>query len=93
MRGVRSRRLHLTILCAALSGCQTTLYDWGSYEPSLQRMYSPKYELVVGKEIQVLSKEIEGTQRRKRRVPPREAGPSRLLVCHARRLRRRPALL
>lgn len=69
MTGVR-RRLYLAILCAALSGCQTTLFEWGSYEASLQRMYSPKYELVVGEEIQVLSKEIERTQRRKRRVPP-----------------------
>ena len=51
-------------------GCQRTLYDWGTYEASVFRMYSSREDFSAAKEIDRLQAEVERTQRRGRLVPP-----------------------
>lgn len=51
-------------------GCHRTLYDWGTYEASLFRMYSSRENFSAAKEIDRLQREVERTQRRGRLLPP-----------------------
>ena len=58
-------------LIAASSGCQQpSLYEWGRYEASVLRMYSPDKSYEVHKEIDYLIQEIEKTERQEKQVPP-----------------------
>ena len=60
-----------------LGGCQTTLYDWGSYNASVLELYAPSgmEAQTVGVQIEVLQREITATQSQAKaneasRVPP-----------------------
>ena len=54
-----------------LVGCGSgRFYDWGRYENSLYRMYTQGESYMVEKDIDVLSKEIEQTLSKAKRVPP-----------------------
>ena len=68
-------RSMLTTSCLGLfllgvAGCQQSLYDWGSYESSLLRMYSPGDRYEPQHEIARLTEEIEKTKRKNELVPP-----------------------
>ena len=52
------------------AGCQRTLYDWGSYEQSVQHLYSEKPQADVARDQQVLIQEVRETVARKKQVPP-----------------------
>lgn len=56
-------------LCGSV-GCQSTLYDWGSYERSVFSMYSSREDFSTAKEIDRLQKEVDRTLRRNRAIPP-----------------------
>jgi hypothetical protein len=67
--------LGLAVLASA--GCQSSLYDWGSYQQSVWRMYAePAGDGAdVGKQIDRLAREIRETESRAKpgkpsRVPP-----------------------
>ena len=60
-------------LCAVFllcCGCQRGLYDWGTYEASVFKMYSSREDFSVGKEIDRLQREVDRTHRRGRLAPP-----------------------
>ncbi len=74
-RGLGAGVLAGIVMTAA--GCQTTLYDWGSYQQSVWLTYAQPAEngADVGKQIDVLAKEIHQTETRAKagtlsRVPP-----------------------
>lgn len=79
-RGMRKSNLLLLLTMAAMlaSGCESVWrYDWGSYERSVWLMYAhPEDEGAdVGKQIDVLAKEIRQTEAHAKpnepsRVPP-----------------------
>jgi len=52
----------LVTLMLSCAGCQQKLYDWGSYEASILRMYKGGSELKVADEIDRLKREIEKTE-------------------------------
>lgn len=58
------------LLLVAVSGCQRTLYDWGSYEKSVFKMYSSREDFSAGSEIDRIQKEVDRTERKKRAIPP-----------------------
>lgn len=67
----------LVIGAGVLTGCQTTLYDWGSYQQSVWKTYAPPSGdgADVGKQIDKLAKEIHETEAKAKpgkppRVPP-----------------------
>lgn len=67
----------LACVVVAAAGCQSTLYDWGSYQQSVWLTYAQPNEdgADVGKQIDVLAKEIRQTESRAKagkpsRVPP-----------------------
>ena len=60
----------LTSLVCVILGCQQTLYDWGTYELSVFRMYSSREDFSPAKEIDKLQAEVERSQRRGRLIPP-----------------------
>ena len=68
---MRSRVLPLAILMLlGMTGCQRTLYDWGSYERSVFSMYSSREDFSVAAEIDQLQGEVERTERKGRAIPP-----------------------
>ncbi len=65
------RRLRFALLLLPLAaGCQRTLYDWGTYEESVYRMYASEADFSAAKEVDRLQREVERTERRERAVPP-----------------------
>lgn len=60
----------VALLLVVLTGCQRTLYDWGTYEVSVLRMYSSRENFSVASEIDRLQREVDRTERRGRKVPP-----------------------
>lgn len=58
------------LLLLGVTGCQTTLYDWGNYERSVFNMYSSREDFSAASEIDRLQKEVERTERRKLAIPP-----------------------
>jgi len=68
----RWRLLYFALVLPPI-GCQTTMYDWGTYEESVYRMYSTRENFNVAKEIDRLQKEIDRSLAKKRRVPPGKA--------------------
>lgn len=52
------------------AGCQRSLYDWGTYELSVYRMYSSREDFSAAKEADRIQKEVDRTQRRGRAIPP-----------------------
>ena len=61
----------------SMGGCQTGLYDWGSYNASVTAMYKPAgmESAEVGKQIQAIQTEINATEAGAKanmpsRVPP-----------------------
>ena len=58
------------LLLAGITGCQRTLYDWGSYERSVFNMYSSREDFSVAAETDRLQKEVERTERKKYAIPP-----------------------
>ncbi|MCC7406646.1 MAG: DUF4810 domain-containing protein [Phycisphaeraceae bacterium] len=67
----------LAVSAGLLTGCQTTLYDWGSYQQSVWKTYAPPSGdgADVGKQIDKLAKEIHETEAKAKpgkppRVPP-----------------------
>lgn len=64
------RLLLATLLLLVATGCQKTLYDWGSYERSVFNMYSNRDDFNTAKEIDQLQKEVERTERKRRAIPP-----------------------
>ncbi len=68
---MKSRSLPLAmLLLVGTTGCQSTLYDWGSYERSVFNMYSSREDFSAAKEIDRLQKEVDRTERRKLAIPP-----------------------
>lgn len=63
-------RLGVGVIAVMLVGCQSTVYDWGSYEQSVQHMYSEKPEAEVAHDRQKLVAEVQKTVERKKKVPP-----------------------
>lgn len=63
-------RVITCLLLLGVVGCQQTLYDWGTYEKSIFRMYSSHEDFSVAKEIVRLQREVERTERRHRLIPP-----------------------
>ena len=62
-------RLLIVALGIALSaGCASPLYDWGSYENSLWKMYGDGYS--PGDDLRALTAEVERTVEQGRKVPP-----------------------
>lgn len=61
--------LALTVLLAA-AGCKTDLYRWGSYEPSIARMYATESGYDPAAEVDRLAREVEETEHRGAKVPP-----------------------
>lgn len=59
-----------TCLLIVLGGCQRTLYDWGTYEASVFKMYSSREDFSSGKETDRLQREVDSTQRKNRALPP-----------------------
>lgn len=51
-------------------GCQNTIYDWGSYEQSVFKMYSSREDFSAAKEVDRLQKEVERTERKNLAIPP-----------------------
>jgi hypothetical protein len=66
------RCCYLLVLCvvASIVGCQRTLYDWGTYENSVYRMYSSRENFSAAGEVDRLRKEVERTQKHNRLIPP-----------------------
>ena len=60
----------MLLLLLGITGCQRTLYDWGTYERSVFNMYSSREDFSVAAEIDQLQKEVERTERKKRAIPP-----------------------
>lgn len=60
----------LIFLAANTLACQTTLYEWGTYETSVFRMYSSRESFSAAKEADRLKDEIERTRKRQRLIPP-----------------------
>lgn len=58
------------LICLAVPACRRPIYDWGSYEESVFRMYSSREDFSAAKELDRLRQEVDRTQRRGRRVPP-----------------------
>ena len=76
---MRSRRpvvaaaIGCVLLCvaAAAGGCgPKTYYDWGSYEQSVQHLYSPQAEATVIQDRQNLIEEVHKTETGGKKVPP-----------------------
>jgi len=61
--------LAAAVLVVHCCGCVQTLYDWGSYEDSLLRMYEDA-ELDIASEIVKLSQEVQHSIDADRAVPP-----------------------
>ena len=73
---MRSRVLPMVMLMLlGMTGCQRTLYDWGSYEQSVLNMYSSHEDFSVAAEIDQLQGEVERTERRGRAIPPGKMAP------------------
>lgn len=64
-----TRWLALAVLLAA-AGCKTDLYRWGSYEPSIARMYATESGYDPAAEVDRLAREVEETEHRGAKVPP-----------------------
>ncbi|MCK4874050.1 MAG: DUF4810 domain-containing protein [Phycisphaerales bacterium] len=65
-----ARRVLLFIAPMGLLGCGPgTIYDWGSYEGSVLRMYTSE-NFSVETEIRTLSGEVEEAAREEKLVPP-----------------------
>jgi hypothetical protein len=62
------RKLAILVLAASLAGCAAPLYDWGRYEESLWNLHRPGFSLE--KETELLTREIDATVARGRRIPP-----------------------
>lgn len=62
--------LILIFLAANTIACQATLYDWGTYEASILKMYSSRENFSAAGEIDRLQKEVERTHERNRLLPP-----------------------
>ena len=75
-----NNRMHVLLVALAsclIGGCQTGLYDWGSYNASVTALYAPPSAngADVGKQIQQLQAEIHTTESEAKantpsRVPP-----------------------
>ncbi len=66
-------RLACVVLILSILGsasCQRTLYDWGTYEQSVFKMYSSRENFSAAKEIDRLQREVERTVKRQRLIPP-----------------------
>jgi hypothetical protein len=66
-------RLMLGVTTLVLvTGCSPhTLYDWGSYEPSIDRMYNSPENFRPDDEVETLARELETTA--PARIPPGKA--------------------
>jgi hypothetical protein len=60
----------LPLLLTPTTGCQRTLYDWGTYEESVYRMYASEADFSAAKEVDRLQREVERTEQRQRAIPP-----------------------
>ena len=66
-----SRRFRIALLLLPfVLGCQSSLYDWGTYEESVYRMYASEADFSAAKEVDRLQREVERTERRQRAIPP-----------------------
>ena len=66
-------RMFVSLAMAALiaGGCAPSgLYEWGSYEASVQHMYAEDSSKHLLKDRQKLIDEVRKTEQRKRQVPP-----------------------
>jgi hypothetical protein len=64
------QRLSIALLLLFSAGCQRPMYDWGTYEESVYRMYSAEGDFSAAQEVDRLQGEIERTERRQRAIPP-----------------------
>lgn len=62
--------LILIFLAANTLACQTTLYDWGTYEASVFKMYSSREDFSAAGEVDRLQKEVERSRKHNRLLPP-----------------------
>ena len=72
MRSGNIAALFAAGLLFGLGGCQQTLYDWGSYDASVQRLYFNS-DKAVAKDAPKLAGEIQRTLDAGRAVPPGKA--------------------
>jgi hypothetical protein len=70
-RSVVAAAMGCALLSVAVGGCGAkTYYDWGSYEQSVQHLYSPKSEATVIQDRQKLMEEVHKTETDGKKVPP-----------------------
>jgi hypothetical protein len=60
----------LLFLSATLTGCSQTLYNWGDYEDSIERLYDTERTFVPADEIENLASELQD-------VPPAGIPPGK----------------
>lgn len=62
--------LAMAMLAMIAAGCQSDLYEWGEYEPSVRRMYDKNKDFEVTSEISRLTEEVKRSESNGRKPPP-----------------------